>query len=79
MKDNRSARSGHSACETPVEHSVYLGRQRLGRYSRVSPKLYAAFDAEDRQLGVFFGRRAAYAAISNLSNCQTNCSDKEEF
>lgn len=46
-----------------LEHSVYSGRQRLGRYSRIAPRLYAAFDAEDRPLGNFQAARAAYAAV----------------
>ena len=48
----------------PLEHSVYLGRERLGRYSRIGPKLYAAFDAKDRLLGKFKRRKDAYAAVS---------------
>src|SRR5258707_10154894 len=47
-----------------LEHSVYLGRERLGRYSRVGPKLYAAFDRKDRFLGEFKSRKHAYAAVS---------------
>ena len=52
----------------PLEHSVYLGRERLGRYSRIGPKLYAAFDAEDRFLGEFKKRKDAYAAVSVASS-----------
>ena len=48
----------------PLEHSVYLGRERLGRYSRFGPKLYAAFDRKDRFLGEFKSRKDAYAAVS---------------
>jgi hypothetical protein len=48
----------------PLEHSVYLGRERLGRYSRIGPKLYAAFDAKDRLLGEFKRHKEAYAAVS---------------
>jgi hypothetical protein len=51
----------------PLEHSVYLGRERLGRYSRIGPKLYAAFDTDDRLLGEFKRRKDAYAAVSNAS------------
>ncbi|UPJ41808.1 hypothetical protein IVB40_31755 [Bradyrhizobium sp. 40] len=51
----------------PVEHSVYEGRERLGRYLRISPTLYAAFDVDDRPLGEFLGRRAAYAAVASIS------------
>jgi len=32
-----------------LEHSVYEGRRRLGRYIRIAPTWYAAFDAEDRR------------------------------
>jgi hypothetical protein len=52
----------------PVEHSVYLGRERLGRYSRIGPKLYAAFDSKDRLLGQFKRRNDAYAAVSIACN-----------
>jgi hypothetical protein len=48
----------------PVEHSVYFGRERLGRYSRVASHLYAAFDAQDRLLGQFKQQRMAYVAVS---------------
>ena len=48
----------------PLEHSVYYGRQRLGRYVRIAKKLYAAFDALDRPLGNFKKPRQAYAAVS---------------
>jgi hypothetical protein len=47
----------------PVEHSVYLGRRRLGRYSRIAPRKYAAFDACDRPLGEFKRRKDAWRAI----------------
>jgi hypothetical protein len=52
----------------PVDHSVYLGRERLGRYSRIGPRLYAAFDSKDRLLGQFKTRVNAYAAISIANN-----------
>ena len=52
----------------PLEHSVYLGRERLGRYSRIGPKLYTAFDAKDRLLGEFKKRKDAYAAVSIASS-----------
>jgi len=41
-----------------LEHSVYLGRRRLGRYSQSGKKRYAAYDAQDRFLG-----HLAYAAV----------------
>lgn len=49
----------------PLDHSVYLGRKRLGRYVRVGLKLYAAYDADNRHLGNFTARRAAYQAVSD--------------
>lgn len=57
----------------PLEHSVYHGRERLGRYSRIGQKLYAAFDAKDRLLGEFKRRKDAYAAVSN-GNCAATSS-----
>ena len=49
--------------EKPIEHSVYLGRERLGRYVRIDRKRYKAFDARDRPLGNFRIRARALAAI----------------
>lgn len=66
----RAARSGSKSAAAvepgfePLEHSVYYGRQRLGRYDRIAKKLYAAFDALDRPLGKFKTRAQAYAAVS---------------
>jgi hypothetical protein len=51
----------------PLEHSVYEGRLRLGRYVRIAPTSYAAFDAEDRSLGEFSRSSDAYAAIAGVS------------
>jgi hypothetical protein len=47
----------------PIEHSVYIGRERLGRYVRIDRKKYRAFDANDRPLGSFRVRERALAAI----------------
>ena len=47
----------------PLEHSVYIGRRRLGRYTRVNLRLYAAYDACNRHLGRFTKRADALAAI----------------
>jgi len=47
----------------PLEHSVYIGRWGLGRYTRVGLGLYAAYDACNRQLGRFTKRADALAAI----------------
>jgi hypothetical protein len=51
------------APQKPIEHSVYLGRERLGRYLRIDRKRYKAFDAHDRPLGNFSIRARALAAI----------------
>jgi hypothetical protein len=58
----------------PLEHSIYCGRERLGQYSRVGPKLYAAFDAKNRMLGEFKRRADAYAAISIAHNAPVRSS-----
>jgi hypothetical protein len=47
----------------PIEHSVYIGRQRLGRYVQTGRKNFKAFDAYDRPLGSFRVRARALAAI----------------
>jgi predicted phage tail protein len=46
-----------------IAHSVYVGRERLGRYVQTDWKKYTAFDANDRQLGNFRIRSRALAAI----------------
>jgi hypothetical protein len=48
----------------PLEHSVYSGRQRLGRYVRIRPRRYVAYDSRDRLLGNFKKRKEAWSAIS---------------
>ncbi|WP_168207260.1 hypothetical protein [Tardiphaga sp. vice278] len=48
----------------PLDHSVYLGRERLGRYLQTAPRRFAAFDARDRLLGDFKKQRDACAAIA---------------
>lgn len=47
----------------PIEHSLYLGRERLGRYRQLNRKRFKAFDARDRPLGNFRLRARALAAI----------------
>jgi hypothetical protein len=51
----------------PLEHSVYHGRQRLGRYVRIAARRYAAYDARNRLLGKFKKRKDAWAAIGRAS------------
>jgi hypothetical protein len=47
----------------PIEHSLYLGRERLGRYVQMDRKRFKAFDALDRPLGNFRIRARVLAAI----------------
>lgn len=49
----------------PIEHSLYLGRERLGWYVQIDHKRFRAFDALDRPLGNFRIRTRALAAIRN--------------
>ena len=46
-----------------IEHSVYIGRERLGKYAQTDRRKYKAFDAHDRPLGNFRVRTRALAAI----------------
>jgi hypothetical protein len=55
--------AGLSPRQKPVEHSVYLGRERLGRYVQINKKQFKAFDAHDKPLGNFRLRMRALAAI----------------
>jgi hypothetical protein len=52
---------------SPLEHSVYHGRRRLGRYIRIAAKRYAAYDARNRLLGKFKKSKDAWAAIGRAS------------
>ena len=52
-----------AARQKPIEHSLYLGRERLGRYVQMGHKRFNAFDALDRPLGKFRIRARALAAI----------------
>jgi hypothetical protein len=56
--------SSKTASWKPIEHSLYLGRERLGRYVQTERKLFKAFDAHDRPLGIFLTRVRALAAIA---------------
>jgi hypothetical protein len=51
------------AQQEPIEHSLYLGRERLGRYVQMDQKRFKAFDALDRPLGNFRIRARALAAV----------------
>jgi hypothetical protein len=58
-----SPSSSKKARWKPIEHSLYLGRERLGRYVQTERKLFKAFDARDRPLGIFLTRMRALDAI----------------
>ena len=61
---NSSASIGHQMPrQRPIQHSLYFGRQRLGRYVQTDRKEFKAFDALDRPLGNFRVRARALAAI----------------
>jgi hypothetical protein len=47
----------------PLEHSIYIGRHRLGRYIRIGVRRYAAYDASNQLLGRFTKRADALVAI----------------
>jgi hypothetical protein len=49
--------------QKPIEHSVYIGRERLGRYEQTGTKKFEAFDAKDRPLGNFRVRERMLAVI----------------
>lgn len=51
------------AQQRPIEHSLYWGRERLGRYVQIGRKRFRAFDAQDGPLGSFRIRARALAAI----------------
>jgi hypothetical protein len=51
------------ARQKSIRHSLYLGRERLGRYVQKGRKRFKAFDALDRPLGNFRTRARALAAI----------------
>ena len=54
---------GNRKRQKTVEHSLYYGRERLGRYLQLDRKRFKAFDACDRPLGNFRVRTRALAAI----------------
>jgi hypothetical protein len=49
--------------QQPIEHSLYFGRERLGRYVQIDRRRFKAFDAVDRPLGSFRVRTRALKAI----------------
>ena len=63
---NNHAQQVSNSDFAPLEHSVYVGRLRLGRYLRVRVNLYAAYDARNQLLGHFWNRTNALAAFDTL-------------
>ena len=55
--------AGRTVKFEPLERSIYIGRQRLGRYIRIGVRRYAAYDASNRLLGRFSKRTDALSAI----------------
>ena len=56
-------RAGKAPSRFPIEHSLYLGRERLGRYVQMRHNRFRAFDALDRPLGNFRIRARVLFAI----------------
>jgi hypothetical protein len=54
--------------QNPIEHSVYIGRQRLGRYVQTDRRKFKAFAADDRPLGNFRVRKRMLAAIRKAAS-----------
>jgi hypothetical protein len=67
MRGSRKHSAETAAFYEPAEHSVYVGRHRLGRYSRAAVDRYAAFGVDDRPLGGFADRLEALAAIDRAA------------
>jgi hypothetical protein len=63
MTARRSAKAGQSAKDRAPKRSVYIGRQRLGRYICVRRKHFKAFDSSEGLLGKFQTEKEAVAAI----------------
>jgi hypothetical protein len=55
-------------CTEPGAYSVYVGRERLGHYVHLDKKQFAAFDREDRPLGIFRKAKEALNAIDLASD-----------
>jgi len=70
QRNQRVAPAKQNADFETLEHSVYVGRRLLGRYERVSPKRYAAYDARGRRLGGFARISDALAAIDRVGGNQ---------
>jgi hypothetical protein len=56
----------------PLQRSVYIGRECLGRYVQTAKKRFEAFSAAGRRLGNFQSNKATLAAI------RKNCADVQQ-
>jgi hypothetical protein len=52
--------------QNPIEHSVYIGRRRLGRYVQTDRKKFKAFAADDRPLGTFRVRKRSAISVNQI-------------
>jgi hypothetical protein len=52
----------------PLQRSVYIGRECLGRYVQTAKKRFEAFSADGRALGKFQSNKATLAAIRNSAD-----------
>jgi hypothetical protein len=64
--DQRVTSEKQNSSFDPLEHSVYIGRQRLGHYKRIAKRKYAAYDAMGRLLGRFTKLANARKAFDGL-------------
>ncbi|WP_156436588.1 hypothetical protein [Bradyrhizobium pachyrhizi] len=55
--------SSDHAEEEPKTYSVYLGRERLGRFVRIGRNEFDALDRDDQPLGTFPKQKEAVRAI----------------
>jgi hypothetical protein len=68
MKSKCSTTSRRCSNETEsAEYSVYVGRERLGRFVCLAETKFEAFDRDDRPLGSFRKRKGALCAINAAS------------
>ncbi len=51
----------------PLERSVYVGREHLGRFTQIGKTEFEVFDAAGRRLGIARSNTAALAAIDKCA------------
>jgi len=63
----------------PIEHSLYFGRLRLGRYIQIAKRRVDAFGPRDEPLGAFKSRVQALTAIRKASHpLEVTCAEATE-